>query len=58
MTEQNPGNAASLNTEDFFREWWIASYGMHPGKHAIMTHVQFAEDFAKKLVETLKNETP
>jgi hypothetical protein len=25
-----------------FEEWWRESYGMAPGKHAVMTHTAFA----------------
>lgn len=25
-----------------FEQWWRDSYGLPPGKHAVMTHVAFA----------------
>lgn len=33
-------NETSLNAA--FEDWWRDSYGMPPGKHAVMTHVAFA----------------
>lgn len=28
--------------EEEFKRWWRDSYGLPPGKHAVMTHVPFA----------------
>lgn len=33
-------NEASVTAA--FEKWWRDSYGMPPGKHAVMTHVAFA----------------
>lgn len=49
MTEQNLEKTNSISIEDFFKEWWISSYGIPPGKHAVMTHVQFVQDFMETL---------
>lgn len=31
--------------ETQFRAWWKESYGIEPGKHAVMTHTAFALEF-------------
>lgn len=36
--------------EAAFRDWWIESYGIPPGTHAVMTHVAFAK-FLLELLE-------
>lgn len=36
---------ASERTEQHFVEWWKDSYGIPPGRHAIMTHVAYALKF-------------
>lgn len=39
--------------EIIFRQWWQDSYGMPPGKHAIMTHVAFAQHIADLINEEI-----
>ena len=33
----------SLPIHSIFEQWWRDSYGITPGRHAVMTHVAFAE---------------
>ena len=46
----------STSIEAAFREWWIDSYGVLPGTHAVMTHVAFTKHILE-LLELLKDES-
>ena len=36
------GSMNETTIQAAFEEWWRESYGMAPGKHAVMTHTAFA----------------
>jgi hypothetical protein len=38
-----------------FKEWWEASYGRHPGTHAVMTHAAFAA-YILELMELMQDD--
>jgi hypothetical protein len=38
-----------MTIEESFRQWWIESYGVPPGTHAVMTHTAWAQHVLQQL---------